>query len=184
MKKAIARLFSNLFYGIGHFISIIFHNADWTASFLYPVYNYLMGKSADINDKYNLKVWTTTDYRFKELHKSICEELSNDSNYLFKIYSLLESIIDEANPKCGNDLIVAKIIKEVFGYDITQEDYEYFAEKRERTEKLTTHIQELRDNTAKLLDTIRDEVRYEMSTTPMGINGQTQEMVTIKHLEN
>lgn len=44
-----------MYYYLGHWVSIPMFKYDW--AFLYPLYHYLISKSVDISDKYNLDIW-------------------------------------------------------------------------------------------------------------------------------
>lgn len=55
-SKLLPNIWCGMVHWTGHFISVLMR---WDAlSFLYPVYNWLMCKSSDINDKYGLDYWS------------------------------------------------------------------------------------------------------------------------------
>jgi len=50
MKVAFAMFASAMLYGAGHAVSRVFMLWDWSATFLYPIYNRLMTASVDVED--------------------------------------------------------------------------------------------------------------------------------------
>lgn len=56
-SKLLPNIYCGMFHWTGHFISILFMKWDRLA-FLYPLYNWLMCKSCEINDKYKLNYWS------------------------------------------------------------------------------------------------------------------------------
>lgn len=60
IKLKLMKLLCNTLYWCGHYWSrgvMYFEFMHWT----YPVYNWLMCKSCDISDEYNLGIWTSEE---------------------------------------------------------------------------------------------------------------------------
>lgn len=55
-SNLLPNIYCGMFYWTGHFISCLFLKFE-SLAFMYPLYNWLMSKSCEISDKYNLEYW-------------------------------------------------------------------------------------------------------------------------------
>lgn len=94
------------FYGVGHFISLIFHKFDSLSMILYPIYNKLMIASSDISDKYGLDVWMSRQQRLNRLVDELKEMMEEDDE--LTIPFIIEMLLKDYDP-----VYVAMVAKEL-----------------------------------------------------------------------
>ena len=94
------------FYGVGHFISLIFHKFDSLSMILYPIYNKLMVASSDISDKYGLDVWMSRQERLNRLIDELVEMMEEDDE--LTIPFIIEMLLKDYDP-----VYVAMVAKEL-----------------------------------------------------------------------
>lgn len=59
MEIKFMRIFCNVLYYLGHWLSFLVYSRinDYIPIDTYKIYNWLMCKSCEISDKYNLDIW-------------------------------------------------------------------------------------------------------------------------------